>query len=341
MEMTAIHRTGGLCLLGLAVGTLLGLAGQSHAGWPAKKPNPTTGRTAPPQYQGRAPSQYFPSRDPRAAGRTPYNAAATARHAEQSSPRFDASISRAGYTTRQSTAAHVNGQGYDGSVVQSGYEGASDNVVPVSAQIEQYSAAPGVVMEGAGISHPVEIISDGTEDSAPCLDCVTTGPTLCDPNFYDKGCNRPRCPCPSEEALSYYRCNFWGHYPTFWRSWPEDFQRYRPELANTYHDRFRKGEAGQPGAYGMPGADADLDEQLQEMLRQQQGLPGAPGQPPPSSTQPPTTRPEPELLPEDAIHEQPLPPSAAPQDRSQVPPNTGRWSARSWTGPPPATVDSR
>lgn len=156
---------------------------------------------------------------------------------------------------------------------------------------------------------PVEVAS-ANEVEYECADCgcgdvTLRGPSLCEPNGLSRGCDRPHCPCPSDEALSYYRCNFWGHYPTFWRTWPEGFQRYRPAReTQTIYDRYRTAATG-PSGPSVPEADADLDEQLKELLKQQQDQgPAAP-------------RPEPELLPEDALQEQvptspPAPPASPP-----------------------------
>lgn len=166
--------------------------------------------------------------------------------------------------------------------------------------------------------------------STGCADCgcesdvTIRGPSLCEYNGLSRGCDRPRCPCPSDEALSYYRCGFWGHYPTFWRTWPEGFQKYRPQLnGQTIYDRYRTSGTG-PAGPTVPGADADLDEQLKELLDQQQ--PGGPTAP----------RPEPELLPENAIQEQ-APKSETP---SVPPPSVPPPSVPPPPVNPPATPNS-
>jgi hypothetical protein len=209
------------------------------------------------------------------------------------------------------------------------YEVYYDNeVVPVSTVEDENATqhvsatAPPPLATPPASPPPAEVVvHEGPYVSQLCTTCVASGPTLCDPTGYDKGCNRQQCPCPSEEALSYYRCNFWGHYPTFWRSWPDGFQRYRPELRSvTIYDRFRKGEPGRMQA-GVPGVDADLDQQLRNLMREQQGAPPSEPPAPSSSTQPRIPRAEPDLLPEDALREQapPAAPQAGPRD------NSGRW----------------
>lgn len=320
--MTAFRRAGLLSSFGAASWILLGSCVPADAAWPVRRTRPTTGQTAPPQYQGQAPRQYFPSRDPRAAGRTPY--------ASTAPTRIDPYLQSTGYQTPTSTT------GASGTVAATytaprevGYEVYYDNdVVPVSTVENEYTTQHVSATAPPTTPHPAEaVVHEGPYVGQPCTTCVTSGPTLCDPNGYDKGCDRQQCPCPSEEALSYYRCNFWGHYPTFWRSWPDGFQRYRPELQSaTIHDRFRKGEPGRMQA-GVPGGDSDLDQQLRNLIREQQSAPRT-DQPPPSSTQPGIPRAEPELLPEDALREQAVPP-AAPQAGPRD--NSGRW------GPSPRT----
>ncbi len=78
-------------------------------------------------------------------------------------------------------------------------------------------------------AQPVEVIEDGAtyyeggmeyeESFSNCSNCSTSGGGICDPGYRSKGCDREKCPCPSDEALSYYRCNHYGHYPTLWRTW--------------------------------------------------------------------------------------------------------------------------
>lgn len=134
-----------------------------------------------------------------------------------------------------------------------------------------------------------------------CSDCDTcsTGADggICDYTHRSKGCGREKCPCPSDEALSYYRCGFYGHYPTLWRNWPDGFMKYRQPVGETMYDRFRPAPKGMAKATAGQ-QDQDLDEQLEDLLRKQRGERGAPGQQADPSA-PASSRQAPDLLPED------------------------------------------
>jgi hypothetical protein len=161
-------------------------------------------------------------------------------------------------------------------------------------------------------SQPVEVIDDGGvyyEDSyggescSTCSSCSSSDGGICDPAYRSHGCNREKCPCPSDEALSYHRCNHYGHYPTLWRTWPEGFLKYRPEPQDTLYDRFRKAPKGMERSDGGK-KDQDLDNQLKDLLKEQEGNKAGRRNPP----TPPGERPAPDLLPDDP----PIGPDAAP-----------------------------
>jgi hypothetical protein len=159
-------------------------------------------------------------------------------------------------------------------------------------------------------AQPVEIIEEGTtyyEQGESCSSCSSCGSSggggICDPAYRSHGCDREPCPCPSDEALSYYRCNHYGHYPTLWRTWPEGFLKYRPEPQDTLYDRFRKAPKGMDRAPGGK-KDEDLDKQLKDLLKEQDG-PEKGRRTPPAG---PNDRPAPDLLPD----EPPVDPGAGP-----------------------------
>lgn len=194
-------------------------------------------------------------------------------------------------------------------------------VAPIAAdqgpvyQQDQYSSAP---------TYPVEVLEGSYDEGAPgCASCQSCGGGgnqggICDPNCRSKGCNREKCPCPSDEALSYYRCNFYGHYPTFWRSFPAGFMKYRPEQPDeTAHDRYRKAAKGADNTTANTGSnrDQDLDQQLKDLMNKEQQKPGAPAAP----TAPAPNRAAPELLPENVNPPAPNPPAPGPQSQYRIP----------------------
>lgn len=181
-------------------------------------------------------------------------------------------------------------------------------------------------MDG-GTTYPVEVIhgdpqydssypvEEYTEDYSTCSTCNSGGGGICDYAPRSKGCDREKCPCPSDEALSYYRCNFYGHYPTLWRAWPEGFLKYRPDITQeTVYDRYRPAPKGMDRGAGGKN-DPDLDEQLKDLLRDQQKPGAESGTAPdgPRGAAPPARR-TPDLLPEDALT--PEPPAPGPKDGS-------------------------
>lgn len=183
----------------------------------------------------------------------------------------------------------------------------NDIVQPVRYQAEvapqETIVGPEVPVMPEGMpAQPVEVIEDGAtyyeggmeyeESFSNCSNCSTSGGGICDPGYRSKGCDREKCPCPSDEALSYYRCNHYGHYPTLWRTWPEGFLKYRPEPQDTMYDRFRKAPKGMDKADGGK-RDEDLDKQLKDLLKEQEGTKGKK----PSAG--PSERPAPDLLPDD------------------------------------------
>lgn len=133
---------------------------------------------------------------------------------------------------------------------------------------------------------PIEVVSHSSP--AGCSSCGSNRcnggcqPTyssgssrrICDPPSCDRGCNREPCPCPSDEVLSYYRCNHYGYYPTFWRSWPKGWLTHRPQIDTSGHDRF-KGDPPAPARKKSGSDDADaededemgVDKDLQNILR--------------------------------------------------------------------------
>lgn len=156
------------------------------------------------------------------------------------------------------------------------------------------------------VLHPVEIIDgEGSMNHGQtCSDCGISGEGICDCVYRDKGCPRDPCPCPTDEVLTYYRCHHYGHYPTFWRPWPDGWLKYRPQTPNTLYDRYRKTQPGERGTMDADldnrGSDLDLDRELQDLLRDTNRTPA----------RPPGGRRTPELLPEDAMPEPPRRPGS-------------------------------
>ena len=191
-------------------------------------------------------------------------------------------------------------------------------VEPIPADHGSYQGEPIGSPYQSEPTYPVEVLEGsyegGAEGCASCQSCGGgDGGGICDYNGRSKGCNREKCPCPSDEALSYYRCNFYGHYPTLWRSFPDGFLKYRPEQEpQTPHDRFRKAAKGPENAAANTSSsrDQDLDQQLKDLMnKEQQQKPGAPAAP---------NRAAPELLPENvAPPTPPTPPAPGPAGSSQ------------------------
>ena len=160
--------------------------------------------------------------------------------------------------------------------------------------------------QAEGQLQPVEVLEGSGQSywstDANCQSCNVQGESICDPYYRCHTCDRAPCPCPTDEVLTYYRCNYYGHYPTFWRPWPDGFLKYRPQVKETMYDRFRKPEQGSLAPFDA-GAGA---------------APPATGlEPPPLPT--PTTPPQ--LLPNEDLpqpRQQPvLPP---PRNRGSAPP---------------------
>ncbi len=156
---------------------------------------------------------------------------------------------------------------------------------------------------------PVEVL-DGDGGAPGCQRCgIGSDGSLCDPVYRSRGCDRERCPCPLDEVLSYYRCGFYGHYPTFWRPWPTGWLKYRPFVVTTPYDRFRKAPAGGPES-GEQGGDPEAD--LQNRMRDTMNEGG--------TTPAPTRRQPPELLPEeDRPNTGRRAPETLPEDRRPAP----------------------
>ncbi|MFO0947400.1 MAG: hypothetical protein U1D30_15945 [Planctomycetota bacterium] len=179
----------------------------------------------------------------------------------------------------------------------------SDGTDPIYSQGVPASENDGFQSQ---VLHPVEVI-DGEGNVAAgqtCTNCGTTGEGICDCVYREKGCDRDPCPCPTDEVLSYYRCQHYGYYPTFWRPWPEGWLKYRPQVPHTLYDRFRKTQPGYRGPADADlenrGSDMDLDRELQDLLRDNNS----------PQTAPPGRRRTPELLPEDAMPEPPRKPGS-------------------------------
>lgn len=163
------------------------------------------------------------------------------------------------------------------------------------------------------VLHPVEVIDGSATCSAQGSACqFEHDGGICDVVYRSYGCNREPCPCPTDEVLSYYRCENYGYFPTFWRPWPCGWLKYRPDVSDTAYDRFRKTAPAEGNGGGIdPGlgpeprssSDEDLDRELQEMLR----TAPTPGRAP---TPPGRQRRPPELLPEESMPEPPRRPDA-------------------------------
>lgn len=152
-------------------------------------------------------------------------------------------------------------------------------IVEHSAPVVSEGYSLSVEHDGAGpeLLEPVEVLDCGVPVPPECGPCQSEyDGSICDGVYRSKGCDRIPCPCPTDEVLSYYRCNFYGHYPTFWRPWPGGFLKYRPEVHQTMYDRFRKPQPGQAMDPGVPGTESmqppqsDLDRELQELMRESQ-----------------------------------------------------------------------
>jgi len=247
-----------------------------------------------------------------------YNRSATTYDPANSEP-YDARP--ANYTPSRSRGFVPEGEvrgGYDRNATPVSYnqetEVIQEDVQPIAAdQAPVYQEGP----YASAPTYPVEVLDGsnegGGEGCASCQSCGGGGQGgICDPNCRSKGCNREKCPCPSDEALSYYRCNFYGHYPTFWRSFPEGFMKYRPEQPEqTAHDRFRKAAKGAESAPANAGSnrDQDLDQQLKDLMNKEQQKSPAPTSP---------NRAAPELLPENVNPQAPPapnPPAPGPQSQ--------------------------
>lgn len=339
--------------LGMASAVSLVLVERASAQSFVNRSRPTTA-SQPSQYSTQPPSRYFPTAK-RPVGRAPYRApAATSPRMDpnlqqvgyRTAPGTEQPTAPASVPTRDYSSP-MNATPAQTYPAEAAYEVAYDDALAPGAAVEVQTPPPvaqttplpqpppvqlqprmqmpatapprpvaPATYRAAQNAYPAETVYEGDSSSQPCAECVTSAPSICDYNGYNKGCDRPTCPCPSDEALSYYRCNFWGHYPTFWRSWPDGFQKYRPQLAAAnVHDRFRRSEPGRGMQPGGSGADADLDKQLRELMREQQ------------QTAPPAPRPEPELLPDNRptvppptqpLPPPPTPPSVpAPKDQSE------------------------
>ncbi|MBY0587353.1 hypothetical protein K2X85_09270 [bacterium] len=199
-----------------------------------------------------------------------------------------------------------------------GPEMALPNEMPVQTEGPVYTEMPPA--NHMMSAQPVEIIEEGgvvydqSCSSGSCASC-SAGGGICDPNNLSHGCNRERCPCPSDEALSHYRCGHYGHYPTLWRTWPEGFLQYRPTPQDTPYDRFRKAPKGMERTDGGK-KDEDLDKQLKDLLKEQDG--SKKGRRTPTAN--PTDRPTPDLLPDE--------PAAGPDAGSEPGPKDGSYFQR-------------
>lgn len=211
--------------------------------------------------------------------------------------------------------------GYDPNATPVSYNQETEVIHEDSIPVEPIPADQAPVYQQAPYAsaptYPVEVIEGsyegGGEGCSSCQSCGGEG-GICDYNARSKGCNREKCPCPSDEALSYYRCNFYGHYPTFWRSFPDGFMKYRPDQPEqTAHDRFRKAAKGAENVQANTGSsrDQDLDQQLKDLMNKEQQKSPAPTTP---------NRAAPELLPENVNPPAPNPPAPGPQ--SQYRPQT-------------------
>lgn len=130
--------------------------------------------------------------------------------------------------------------------------------------------------------------------------CCNPDGSICDNVCNDKGCNREPCPCPSNEVLSYYRCGHYGHYPTFWRSWPTGWLTYRPPMGDTMYDRFKKPQKGTGGSDQDNAGDKDApesDPDLLNKMRARQNRTNNLGEQMPENMQP-RRRPTPERVPD-------------------------------------------
>lgn len=149
---------------------------------------------------------------------------------------------------------------------------------PAEAELQPVELVDGVNADPLRLPHgPAE----------GCASCGGRDGSLCDNVCRSRGCNRDHCPCPTDEVLSYYRCGYYGYYPTFWRPWPTGWLAYRPPVSDTMYDRYRKPRTsdGGEGGTGPAAKPEDVDQRLQELLK---GTgPAAPRR----------TRPKPELLP--------------------------------------------
>lgn len=190
-------------------------------------------------------------------------------------------ISMPQYTPRSGSAPRVITQDAANSPQAFSSQPATMDSSRFVAESASYSLSEGggAHMEGGQMLEPVEVLDCGQPVPSGCTTCGDVGHdgSICDYVYRSKGCDRIPCPCPTDEVLSYYRCNFYGHYPTFWRPWPGGFLKYRPEVNETMYDRYRKPEPGAamlpPGEQGpqtqQPPA-TDLDRELQELMRDSQ-----------------------------------------------------------------------